>query len=310
MNDLVDACAEDLGLDRQVVLRLAKSAPYRIRRTEIEKNGGGKRVIWQAAIETKGIHYALISNYLSHLPIHSASQAFSPGSSIKKNARLHAGNRYFLRIDLENFFPSISFESFKRIIEEHSSLFNFHTESTDTYALISGSCFDRKGRLPIGYATSPFIANAVMLPFDRGLTDALNKKFGSHTFVYTRYADDLVLSTNLKGASREAHLLVREYVARYTSPKLWVNHKKTHFGSTAKGTAYVTGIHMLTDRRTAATKKLRGDVRFLLSLLKTKKIPNKDFSRLLGLLAHLKNIDPAYYTKLSADFYSVFPPRS
>lgn len=307
MSDLVGLCSDYLGIERAELMRLSLIAPNRMRRDEIYKRSGGKRVIWQAAIETKGIHYSLIENYLNDLPVDKASQAFSLGSSIKKNAHLHLGNRYFLRVDFKDFFPSIDFNSFKKIVQKNASRFNFETTSDACLLLLRGACFDRELRLPIGYATSPFIANATMQPFDEMLRSKLSDSFGLNTFVYTRYADDIVLSTNVRGVSRKAYSLLEQMINFYPGAKLSVNRDKTHFGSTLKGTAYVTGVHMLPDGRTAATKQLRNKTRFLLSLLKVKRIPPEEYSSLIGLLAHIRHIDPAFYTKLASDYYSVFP---
>lgn len=308
MDDLADVCASIIGTNRNAVLSIAKSAPYRFKKIFIPKrNGSGTRTIWQAAIETKGIHYSLIPAYLQKLPVHKASQAFSPGASIKKNALIHAKNRYILRIDLRDFFPSITFNSFKKIVVSTKGIFHeFDPTTIDSLFILERSCFDRSGRLPIGYATSPYIANCTMFAFDHDLERALVKKYGESNISYTRYADDLIFSTNEKGLSRRIYYDVIHFINRYSGVKLTVNNEKTHFGSVAAGSAYVTGTHILKPGKIAATKSLRSDARFLLSLAKRKTLKTEDRNRLRGLLAHLRHIDPAYYTKLATDFHTEF----
>ncbi|MBB1088898.1 RNA-directed DNA polymerase [Lysobacter sp. SG-8] len=278
-----------------------------MKRFELSKRGGGRRTIWRAAIETKGLQYSLIKNYLEHLPVHAASQAFSPGSSIKKNASIHVGNHYFLRVDLKDFFPSLTFENLRKATLSSNAKFDFSLEGSDSFALIQGACFDRDGKLPIGYSTSPFIANVVMFEFDESLEVTLQSEFGAGNFNYTRYADDMVFSTSTRGVCRKAYRKIKNFVADFDGASLSVNDRKTHFGSTGKGTAFVTGVHMLPNGKLAATRQLRERVKFLLYLLTKKRIPEKEYSQLIGLLAHLRSVDPAYHTKLSTDFYSVFP---
>lgn len=308
MPDLVDVCAAALGTSRSVTLAVARSAPHRFKRFEIKKRSGGVRTIWQAAVETKGLHYPIIDAFLKNLPLHSASQAFSPGSSIKKNADAHRGNAYFLRIDLADFFPSITFAAFRPLVVQSKELFSTFDPSTrDSLFLLEKACFDRSSRLPIGYATSPFIANHALYDLDRTIVTELNALAGGNAIVYTRYADDLVFSTNVRGACREIYVQVKELIQKYNKIRLIINEEKTRFGSAAKGTAFVTGVHVLTGDRLAAPMSLRADARFLLALSKKKVLSQADKKRLIGLLAHIRHIDPRYYTKLAADFFSVFP---
>jgi hypothetical protein len=308
MPDLVDVCATALGVTRDGVLDIARVAPYRIRRIEVEKRAGGKRIAWQAAIETKGVQYPLIQSYIQCLPVHQASQAFSPGSSILKNAINHRGNRYFLRMDFSNFFPSVKFSAFKKVVLRTKDNFHeFSPATKDSLYLLEKICFARDSSLPIGYASSPYIANCTMFDFDGDIYEMLRTRFSGANASYTRYADDLTFSTNIKGVCREIYGSVRKIVENFRSIDLEINHEKTHFGSVAKGTAYITGIHMLGFGRMAATKSLRSDARFLLSLKKNGKLREGDQKRLIGLLAHLKQIDPSFYTKLAGDFYGSFP---
>jgi RNA-directed DNA polymerase len=308
LDDLVDVCALALGTTRESTMSIARIAPYRMRRLELTKRDGSKRIIWQAAIETKGIQYPLIYNYLQHLPIHSASQAFSPGSSIKKNATHHLGHRYFLRMDFSNFFPSIKFDSFKKVITANKDKFAaVNTSSPDSLFLIKNICFSRNEALPIGYATSPYVANCAMFDFDSKLSELLGSKISATDVTYTRYADDLIFSTNEKGTCRDIYALTADFIKKYKPLSLTLNHQKTHFGSTAKGTAYVTGVHILDSKRTAATKSLRSEARFLLSLTKVKNLEEDEQRKLVGLLAHIRQIDPSYYTKLASDFFQTFP---
>lgn len=102
------------------------------------------------------------------------------------NAEQHCGKRFVLNLDLLDFFPTIHIG---RVIGAFKAEpFNL----PDAVGTVLGQLVcDAKGVLPQGAATSPIVANLVC----RSLDTALQSLARDHCCIYTRYADDLSLST-------------------------------------------------------------------------------------------------------------------
>jgi len=123
--------------------------------------------------------------------------AYVRGRDIIDAAKPHVGYKYVAKIDLQDFFGSVTFEKFAR--EIMSKKYKFMTDQDIATILVYVQpCFvkDKRGRvfLPQGFATSPIISNLFMGNFDWKVAKFAKKKGVN----YTRYADDIALSSNNK----------------------------------------------------------------------------------------------------------------
>lgn len=162
---------------------------------EIPKKSGGKRTIDAPATALKLIQRKLnqvLQAVYSEKPKPS-SHGFVRNKSIATNARIHAGRRHVLNVDLADFFPSIHFGRVFRMFQGKP----YYLPAEVATILAQICCFNEKtGRkgLPQGAPTSPVIANMVCRELDSKLQGLAQK----HHCTYTRYADDMTFSTNLK----------------------------------------------------------------------------------------------------------------
>jgi retron-type reverse transcriptase len=199
-------------------------------RFTIPKRTGGTRVISSPKRRLRVAQAWLLKAVLEPIPVHAAATAFRPGRSIVQNAAGHAGKAVVLRIDLQDFFPSITFPRVKGLFQSFdynegiaTLLALLATEAPRVAVTVAGHesrvtspnglpvggdprlmtrdprrLFVAVGsrRLPQGACTSPAISNLLCRKLDARLSGAAQ----SHGFAYTRYADDLVFSS----ADREA----------------------------------------------------------------------------------------------------------
>ena len=144
------------------------------------------------------IHESLTRVYGPHPAVH----GFCTGGSIVTNAQNHLGRRYVLNIDLVDFFPSITRERiYGRLVAEP---YSFHSKVANLIAAISTNVYQR---LPQGSPSSPVIANIVAAGLDKDLADLC----GSLYCRYTRYADDITISTSRSEIS--------PHIARYPNAR-------------------------------------------------------------------------------------------
>ncbi|ANB74918.1 hypothetical protein AYM40_20930 [Paraburkholderia phytofirmans OLGA172] len=106
-------------------------------------------------------------------------------------AKQHVGQRWVARIDLENFFGTFNFGRVRGMFR--AKPFNFPDSLATVLAQI---CVDTN-ELPQGAPTSPIISNILFWRLDA----RLRRLAREHRCVYTRYADDLVFSTNKRHMS-------------------------------------------------------------------------------------------------------------
>lgn len=117
------------------------------------------------------------------------AHGFLSNRSIITNAYNHKNKRYVLNIDLKDFFPSINFGRVYGFFLKNK-YFTLSKELSSFIAQIV--CF--KNKLPQGAPTSPIISNLITMNLDSSLNFLANK----YKLTYTRYADDITFSTNLR----------------------------------------------------------------------------------------------------------------
>jgi RNA-directed DNA polymerase len=105
---LIDKIASNLGLKPGYIALVANTASHRYKTYEIPKRTGGRRTINHPARELKLLQGWLIDNVFARFPVHRSATAYKKGASTLLNAALHKSKNYLLKVDFENFFPSIS----------------------------------------------------------------------------------------------------------------------------------------------------------------------------------------------------------
>ena len=170
-------------------------------RFAIPKRGGGRRQISTPKPAMRAAQQWVRTNVLVPLPVSDYAAAFRPGKSIADNARLHSGQACVIRLDLKDFFGTVTFHRIRGLFQSlgynpgvSTVLALICTDAPRSRVTLGGQTSlvivgDRS--LPQGACTSPDLANLITAGLDARI-GGLAHKFG---YTYTRYADDLVLST-------------------------------------------------------------------------------------------------------------------
>lgn len=170
------------------------------------------------------------------------TQGYAKGHSIYTNALMHINNNYFVKIDIKNFFQSINH---KKLINALYREIKDIASPGDCYTIVDICSISNKG-LPLGFVTSPILANIYLKSFDIKFYQEL-KKLPANNIVYTRYADDMVIS--FKSVFKEFKVEdIFEDIKSISSSELKkyslkLNAKKTKFVNLNKSNhVRVTGI--------------------------------------------------------------------
>jgi hypothetical protein len=119
--------------------------------------------------------------------------------------------------------------------------------------------------------------------------------------VYSRYADDLFISTSEPGVLNDALAFISHEAASYKYCRLRLNEKKTRFLSRRYHRS-ITGVVITSDRKIsiglARKRKLKQDI-----FLHTKgELPPEERTRLAGMLAFARDVEPTFYATLKRKY--------
>lgn len=271
-----------LGKSRSYLASAINASEYHYREFEIKKRKGGKRKISAPYPALYECQKWINQEILSKITVHKCAHGFVRNRSIMTNAKVHKNADVLLKLDIEDFFPSVSkgdvIALFRRL---------GYPRNISTY-LASLCCLD--GALPQGGACSPTISNLVCMRLDSRLA-GLAKKY---SLFYSRYADDMVFS----GKKISSKLI--DYASSIISDEGFkVNTSKTKL--VKSNTKIITGIRVSEGRIFLPKKyknKLRQEVHYVTkfgyySHISKKKINDPFYlDRLLGKLSFWMQVEP------------------
>ena len=161
--------------------------------------------------------------YLMKFNFPVCTKGFVKGENYISYLEPHVGAKYFLRMDIKDFFPSITGDTLK---EAFSHLISFDSENDEEeiLQLISDIC-TYNGTLPQGVCTSPMISNIIMAYIDQRIT----KYCQILDIDYTRYADDMLFSSNIFQFDLKKWF-IRKIKFILSDMNLKINYDKLKFG--------------------------------------------------------------------------------
>jgi RNA-directed DNA polymerase len=202
--------AEDLAFRLGISMRQLNWLSYakqgRYRMLERSKANGKIRILHAPNSKLKTVQRWITSKIILKQKPHPYATAYYPGSTLAQGADPHVGRKVVIRMDLKDFFPSITYAQVRRVFSSFG--YSYGVAS----ALASLCCLE--GKLVQGAPSSPALSNLVALNIDRRIT-GLKKhlKSADQKFYYTRYADDLIFSfdeENMVGTLPLIRQIVRE----------------------------------------------------------------------------------------------------
>lgn len=164
------------------LLRITNNPEGQYETAYIRKSNGKLREINKPSPLLKIFQKAIYRRILKNIPVSDCAVAYKKGLSLKDSTAVHVGKPAILKLDIKNFFGSITY----KVVQEMfiNCGFDYNTGATLTTLV----CF--KGRLPQGVPTSPVISNIIMRDFDGKTAEFCRRR----NIAYTRYSDDMTFS--------------------------------------------------------------------------------------------------------------------
>ena len=189
---------------------------------------------------------------------HTSAFAYIKGRSTLDAVKRHQKNesKWFAKFDLSNFFGSTTLPFAMNMLSRifpFSAICRIPGGREELEKALELGFLD--GGLPQGTPLSPALTNCLMIPVDHALSNEL-RNFNGHHLVYTRYADDFLVSSKVDFGFRAVENHIREVLARFSAPYI-LKPEKTRYGSSA-GSNWNLGVMLNKDNEiTVGSKKKR-----------------------------------------------------
>lgn len=265
------------------------------------------RTIYKPSKVLKEFHTFLNGFVLVHLPVNTTvSFAYRKGVSLLEAVTPHADSRAFYQTDIEHFFESINVKLIKSVLTKADTpvtdLNNFFDHILDLITI--------KGSLPIGYSTSPVLSNACLHGFDERLAYISYK----NEWIYTRYADDIIISGADRKSIQNAQSEIKKCLLEELGEGFKLNLNKSKL-TTVGRKVKILGLVILPNGDISIDRSVRDKIeaRLFFYINDRKKLAKifveekndgmeDGLQRLSGLIGYVHTIDPLYLEKLRMKF--------
>ena len=267
----------------------------------IPKSSGGLRRIDAPLPELMNALRELKTLFETHMfaLYHTTAFAYVRGRSTVDAIKRHQRNesKWFLKLDFANFFGSTT-PTF--VLDMMSQIFPFsemvkYPAGRDALTKSLSLCFLNNG-LPQGTPISPFITNVMMIALDHKISNSL-RSFDNRRFVYTRYADDLLISCKIDFDKDSVQRFVIDALAEFNAP-FSIKQEKTRYGSAA-GRNWNLGLMLNKENQITIGHKRKKEFKAMLETYMRDRKTDKAWDRhdiqvLGGLISYYRMVEKDY----------------
>lgn len=270
----------------------------------IPKRSGGLRRIDAPEDELMGALRSLKSIFEKdfHVLYHTAAFAYVKQRCTIDAVKKHQqnGSKWFAKLDFHNFFgsttPEFVYNMFSQIFP-FSEVVKTRWGKNELTKALDLAFLD--GGLPQGTPISPLITNVMMIPIDHKLMKAFREH--DNNFVYTRYADDIIVSSKHDFDVHEVEEIVMGVLREFDAP-FELNERKTRYGSSS-GANWNLGVMLNKDNViTVGRKKKKAFETMVHNYLcdRTNGIswPLEDVQVMRGLYSYYSVVEPEAFANI------------
>jgi len=335
INDLADAkeikwLEQKQNLTIQEEKDILLESPLMYKTFFVNKKRSGKRKISQPTAKLKILQKALVRKLQDKLPTHLCAKAYKENENgILENAKAHSKNKYFLKLDFCDFFPSIKAKDFNKLLEEHNYSLpdrinfiktafyfdkrlnkqrtnyiykklrdkNFNKSNNEELLQLMTEEYSNEFELSIGAPSSPFISNVMLYNFDC----TLNKWTQSKNMTYTRFADDITISSKDKIDYKEITNKIQNILLKLDYPKLELNEKKQKQLS-LNNRVTITGLNITSENKISIGRKKKKEIRAMIYRYTNNKLSKDKLKILRGWLAYCNSVEKKFLNSMKEKY--------
>ena len=259
---------------------------------QIPKKTGGLRTIQAPNEQLKGVQQNIKETLgnITRNTFHNAAHAYVIKRSALTAMQEHQANesKWFLKLDIKDFFGSFN-QAF--ITQQLSQVFPLHAHAQ----LMDWHVALLDGKLPQGTPISPILTNICMVPIDTEIRKALSKHF-----IYTRYADDIIISNKYSFKYSDIQNIVSQILS---DTPLKIKPEKTRYGSSA-GRNWNLGLMLNKDNNITIgyKNKERFKAMVFTFLNNVDSWSREETEKLVGLYNYYKHIEPSFIEGLTTKY--------
>lgn len=241
--------------------------------------------------------------YQLNVLYHNSAYAYVPNRNIKQALEQHTKNRshWYLKLDIRHFFPSCNLEF---VVKQLKKIYPFEYYSVDDLKAMLWICF-LNDELPQGTPMSPMLTNLIMIPIDY----AINKYAQEHDLVYTRYADDIIISSYKKWDWQQTVEDISNILVAEETP-FELKREKTRFGSSS-GRNWNLGLMVNKDNNITVGYRNKKIYKAMLNNMLTLEVSGQGLTKemvysLQGITSYYKSIEPDYFKPLIRKYEQIY----
>lgn len=284
--DIIERIAKELELDEKLVSRIALSADRQYRAIEIGGQKKKKRMVYQPSTELRIIQRWCTDHLFTRLPVHESCFSYVKNKNIAMHARAHIRGKYLARVDIRQFFPSLNRKAVLDLLNEFRTPLGLESQKDAWFISL---IVTREGNLVIGAPSSPILSNALLFDFDRKWSG----KCSELKVTYTRYADDIYLSTEQRDILSPLLVALKEDLITMPRFKFQINQEKDIFTS-RKRRRRITGVTLTSDERISIGREKKRELKAKIHKALSNGAGIEDVQSLLGMLAHIDSVEPTF----------------